>query len=164
MSPPPKSRIIGLTVAALATVAGVSSAQAHYDGPDYTPNAPVVGDTGGLAGPGPQINVYGGAVRLRGGNTVEVGVECVTSTEMGCSGSLQLADAGGRRVASTDVELAEGQGEGVFLELPAAAKRRAARKTGWHLTATATGVDNLGRSATDTAAVRVWTRRGRKSR
>lgn len=164
MSGASRTRIIALTVATAGVLSGlgISSASAKPD-PHLMPNVPGVGDSGGLLGPGPQITVYGGAVKLRGGHTVQIEVECLTSTQMGCSGDLGLDDAAGRRVASAEFDLDEDQSEGVFLTLPADAKRRAARRKGWKLTAVASGVDSLGRSTTETTGVRVRARRKLKS-
>ena len=159
-------RITGIAVAT-ALVAGAAWApggSAHFESPQILPDVPGVGNPEGMFGPGPHVSVYGGPVRLRPERTIQVELRCTSSTEAGCRGALELADRAGRHLASADLDLYEGQAEGVLLELPAGAKRRAARPKGWKLRALASVTDSLGRSATDAAGVTVRVRRADRRR
>jgi hypothetical protein len=158
------NRAGALIVTAAITIAGVASAfaprvaDADWDPPDLAP-LPGMGDLRDWSEPGPSVRVYNREARLAGNGTIHVEVECWTSTDAGCSGTLALTDRSGRAVASTPFELGDGEGESVFASLPRNARRKAERDGGWPLRATAIVSDSLGRAGSDRAVVRVRGRR-----
>ena len=140
-------------LALLATAALTSGATASYD-PDPLP-VPGIGQAQGVLGDGPRVEVAAPGGRLGAGRSVEVEVLCTTSTEAGCSGMLELAEAGGRRLATARLALPEAQSEASRLQLPAPAARRARQRGGLPLVARACVTDTLGRSDCSATNLRV---------
>ena len=139
---------IGLAVAAV----GATSAGA-FPG-SISPQLPGVGPVSGIDGPPPQVEVFGGRSGMRPGGTTWVEVRCLTSTDSGCAGTLQLT-RGGAGVASAPFVLAEGESQGVHARLSQVGRRMARRAGGVKLAATACAADSMGRSACDSAALTV---------
>lgn len=149
-----RTTALAVATAAAMAVIGVAPAAATHRPPDGLPDVPGIGEPGGVFGAGPQVAINGGRVWLGRANSVHIEVVCSTSTKQGCSGALELFE-GHRAIGSSAFDLVEAEGESVFLSLPSEARRRARPARGWKLTAVATATDNLGRSGSDTASVRI---------
>lgn len=142
-----------LLVVAIGVAALGATRASGFEG-SISPQIPGIGNASGLAGPGPQVEVFGGRSWLRPRGTAGVEVRCTTSTATGCSGTLELI-AGRTPVALVPFELAERQSEGIHSRLSRVARRKASQPTGLKLLARACAADSLNRSACDSAAVTV---------
>ncbi len=147
--------VLATMVAAPILLAGTAQAKPW---PDPVPDVPGVGDPRGVAGPPPDVRIQSRRERLFRGGLAWIEVECTTSTEVGCSGTLRIEGAGGQNLATGEFELQERQAASVAVIVPAKAARKARRKRGLKVTGIATARDSLGRAADDVAAIRLIAR------
>lgn len=147
---------IALVSAIGAVTLGPTGAAAHFDWDTY-PIVPGVGSANGIVAQGPQIGVAAGRVRVHRRLFAPIVVECRSSTEAGCRGTLELADSAGRS-SRVGLDLDEGQAWSVLVPLPQSALRAARNRRGWRATATGSVTDSLGRSGSATARIRVLAR------
>lgn len=142
---------------AVAALFGVGSANAQAKPWEWPPDQPVVGDPSGVDGPGPKLAI-GRRAWLMGARTVWIGVYCDSSTDMDCRGHLEVSGPYGANVETAHLELYDEQVTNVAIELSRPGVR-SARRSGLRLMGTATVTDNLGRTATDTAGIKVGRRK-----
>ena len=149
----------GVLALALALSIGLraDSAQAK-PWPDHVGDAPIIGDPMGVLGGAPTLEIRGGREPVMDRRLIWVEVECTTSTHAGCRGSFALTDAVGRTLGSARLALVDAEEQSVAVTLQRGTVRRARRPRGVKLTARGTVQDNLGRSASDVAAVTVYLR------
>lgn len=148
-----------LAVTALVGTAAFAQAAAGKPPRDPVPNLPGIGDPRGIVGASPEVAVSGGHEFVTRRRLAWIEVGCSTSTEMGCSGVLELRSPIGRSIGSARREIPESEESSFPIILPRAVARRASRRAGIKVIAVAEATDSLGRAAGDSARIRLVARR-----